>query len=197
MSTVARALPTQLPDVSLPFTHSTLKDVTVFAEPNNSAFAEQLPTTPLVGAQLSHRAHKDRLTTPLLVSADVLKQLHAVVAWFGTQPNASVWLIQTPGAYPTCTDSIGPGVTVFVSLNNNACVVLQLSMQPVDALHSNRVQHHRPSIRTRAHADAHQLNNAVADLCSIQTDALVLLIQMLDVCPTFTDSTLPDVTVSA
>ena len=90
MSTVVRALPTQLPDVSRPFTLSTLKDATVFAEPNNNAFAEHPPTTPLADAQLSHLVLNHRFTTPPLVNADVLKQLHAVAVWFGTQPHASV-----------------------------------------------------------------------------------------------------------
>ena len=88
--TVVRVLLTQLPDVSQQSTHSTLKDATVFAEPNNSAFVAQLLTMPLVHAQHSHHAHKDKLTTPLLANADVLKLHHVVAVWFGTPINANV-----------------------------------------------------------------------------------------------------------
>ena len=90
MPTVVHVLPTQLPDASHQSTLSTLKDATVFAELNNNAFAVLVPTTPHADALLSHHAHKVNLTTPLLVNADALQQLHAVAVWFGTQLNANV-----------------------------------------------------------------------------------------------------------
>jgi hypothetical protein len=195
IQTVVHVLPIQLPDVSHQSTLSTLKDVTVSAELNNNAFAVPLLTMPLVDAQHSHHAHKAKPTIPLLVNADVLPLLHAVAVWFGTQLNVNVLLIQVPDASQTCTDSTEPDVTVFVLLNNNACAEHQLWMPLADAHHSNHAQPHKHSIQTLVLADAHQLNNAVVDSCLIQTDAHVLLIQMPDVCPTFTDSIPPDVTV--
>ena len=77
----------------------------------------------------------------------------------------------------------------------NAFAAQLLSTLHVHALHSHHAQPHKSLINLLADADAHQFNSAVADSSSTTCHAHAYLTQLLDACPTFTDSTPPDVTV--
>jgi hypothetical protein len=195
--TLAHVPQTQLPDAHQPFTSTTLKCATVFAELNNNAFAVQPLSMPLADAQPHHLVKLHKFTILSLVNADA-QLLHRAVADSSSALSHAHALLTHPPDAPQLSMLSTP-VSAIADAESllNAFAAQLLSTRPVSAHHSHHALPHKCSIKLHADADAHQSNNAVADSSSTQPLAHAYLIQLLDVCPTFTDSTPPDATVCA
>ena len=124
ITTPALVSSTQLQDVSLPSTPSTIKVVIVCAEPNSNVSVALDQTTPPVLVLNSQLVMQANHTTLSLVSANATTSCLVVVDRFGITTPVRASVISTPDVCPTCIDSIDRDVTVFAFNNNNASVEL-------------------------------------------------------------------------
>ena len=194
--TLVRAFKTQLQPACPTCTSSTPKHATVFARPSNSAFVEQLQSTPLADAQHHQAVLPLRFTTQLPVSADARQLPHAVADSSSVLSLAIASLIRMPDAshlftFTTPTFVIADAEQLLSALvtplHSTPLVLVQLS-KPAQLL--------KCSIRPLADADAHPFNSAVVDSSSTPYPAHALLTPTPVACPTSTDSTPPDATAS-
>ena len=167
------------------------------ASNNLTAFADPLSTTPLAHALLFQLAMLLKSLTQTLVNADVQPLKHVDVDSSSPLKPVHVLPIQLLDVCPTCTSSTLNHVIVNACNKHNACVVQLLSTPLVDALPTRHALKDKDSMLPLADVFALLSPTVVVVSSSTPTLANVLPTQLPDVCPTYTDSTTTDVTVSA